>query len=183
MIKARHDVVLGVAIAGVFAMTAACGITRYQQQAKAAEARANLGIIAKDAASAYEREKLSETALLPGTQTAVFRALCASAKSTVPASAASIKGVKYQSSAAEWNEGSPTEGWQCLRFTMDVPQYFMYGYAATGGGNPTGSAFTATANGDLNGDGNLSTYTITGAVDSSGILNVTPSITEVNPFE
>ena len=79
---------------------------------------------------------------------------------------------------SEWN----TAGWACLKFSLDQPQYFQYNYdvtATTG----AGATFTATANGDLNGDLVLSTFTLQGSIGSGNVLNVAPNITEVNPEE
>jgi len=60
---------------------------------------------------------------------------------------------------------------------MTDPQYYMYAYSAptvTG----TSAAFTATANGDLNGNGVLSTFSIAGSVSTKGAINVAPTMTE-----
>lgn len=168
-------------VIGTFAATTACGVTRYQQQAKAAEARNALGQIGKGAAAAFEREQMP-TVIAAGQAVGVVHALCATAANTVPSSAAQIKGIKYMSSPSDWS-GSATEGWQCLHFQMDAPQYFMYGYAAKGASAP-GDSFTATAKGDLNGDGVLSQYTLTGTVAAGGSdVDVAPSIVEKDPFE
>ena len=60
----------------------------------------------------------------------------------------------------------------------------MYNYTSDGNSaaNPpvTGTQFTATANGDLNGDGVLSTFTIIGAV-ATGNLYIAPTIAEKAP--
>jgi len=58
----------------------------------------------------------------------------------------------------------------------------MYSYTATST-NAIGGTYTATANGDLNGDGVLSTFTMTGTIGSGMVLNTSPSILEVNPEE
>ena len=42
-------------------------------------------------------------------------------------------------------------------------QYYMYSYAVTGSGTNVGDSFVAGAQGDLNGDGVLSLFQITGA--------------------
>ncbi len=53
----------------------------------------------------------------------------------------------------------------------------MYGYTAV-----IASSYTATANGDLNGNGVLSTFSIQGAV-VNGVLNNSPTVAEVNADE
>jgi hypothetical protein len=74
-------------------------------------------------------------------------------------------------------------GWYCLRFELDQPQYYAYSYSATGTLGAAGDTFLAQANGDLNGDGILSTFTLGGLVDTSMILNVAPNIGETAPEE
>jgi hypothetical protein len=64
-------------------------------------------------------------------------------------------------SVQEWTEGEPDQGFRCLRFQMDEPNHYQYDYASTG---PEGR-FTATARGDLDGDGETSEYVQDGAVD------------------
>ena len=72
-------------------------------------------------------------------------------------------------------------GFACLKFTMDAPQYYMYGYLATVTGS-AGDSFTATANGDLNGDTVQSTFMIVGSVANNNVL-VGPNIIETDPEE
>jgi hypothetical protein len=92
--------------------------------------------------------------------------------------------MKYQSVPREWSAdaSTPRTGFACLKFEMDYPQYYMYSYRAHGTKSP-GDSFTATANGDLDGNGVLSTFSIAGKVDASGKLDVQPSIAETRPEE
>jgi type IV pilus assembly protein PilA len=177
------ELMIVVAIVGILAVLAIYGVRKYLANAKTAEARNSLGQMGKDAATAFERESMAGTVLGTGVSSALSRQLCNSATATVPAGKASIAGAKYQSSPAEWNKDAATAitGFACLKFSMDQPQYYMYGYA--GGGGASGSIFTATANGDLNGDTNLSTFSLTGTVNGALVLNVAPNIVETNPEE
>ncbi|HEX3850203.1 MAG TPA: hypothetical protein VHW01_04505, partial [Polyangiaceae bacterium] len=166
------------------------GVRKYITNAKTAEARNSLGQMSKDASTAYSREGMAGTVLTIGNSTAVVNNLCVSAGNTVPATKAGIQGRKYQSSPAEWNTGSQTVGWQCLKFSMQDPQYFMYGYvsdAANGTAPVAGNTFTTSANGDLNGDGNLSTFSIAGQLQSASgsglVVTIAPTIVETNPDE
>jgi type IV pilus assembly protein PilA len=179
------ELMIVVAIVGILAVLAVYGVRKYIANAKTAEARNSLGQIGKDASAAYEREGMSASVLTIGNSTGIVRQLCSNASSTVPAAKSSIKGQKYQSSPVEWNADAATagKGFACLRFVMNDPQYFMYGYS--GGGSTTGSTFAATANGDLNGDDSLSTFTVRGQIQSAAtgglVLTVAPNIDEVNP--
>jgi len=179
------ELMIVVAIVGILAVLAIYGVRKYLANAKTAEASNSLGQIAKNAATEYEKESMTATILAPGSVAGVSRKLCASelGNGFVPSSASSIKGQKYQSSAADWNAGNVTNvGFACLKFTMDAPQYYMYGYLATVTGS-AGDSFTATANGDLNGDSVESTFQITGSVNTSMVLNIAPNMLSVNPEE
>jgi type IV pilus assembly protein PilA len=178
------ELMIVVAIVGVLAVLAVYGVRRYIASSKTAEARNQLGQIGKDAQTAYEKETMAAAVLSQGTSTSVLRALCKSATKTVPqGGVTAIKGRKYQSSPAEWTVDAATNaGFSCLKFEIDQPQYYLYNYTATVTG-AVGDSFTASANGDLNGDGVLSTFTWTGTVGSGLVLNLAPNMNEVNPEE
>jgi len=57
----------------------------------------------------------------------------------------------------------------------------MYSYGPVNTDSVAGS-FVATANGDLNGDGILSTFSVTGQA-YSGAVAISPNIQETNPEE
>jgi type IV pilus assembly protein PilA len=177
------ELMIVVAIVGILAVLAIYGVRKYLANAKTAEATNSLGQISKLAAAAYERESMAGTVLTTSTSAALSRALCKAASATVPTAIASVQGKKYQSALSEWNkdEGG-NSGFSCLKFTMDSPQYYLYNYAA-GGTGAAGDTFTATANGDLNGDGIESTFVVLGTVNSSYILNIAPNLISINPEE
>ena len=109
------------------------------------------------------------------------------ATGTVPSAASFIQGKKYQANPAigvDWNKDSATAGigFACLKYEMSTPQYFMYNYLSDSSATTTGTWITATANGDLNGDGTLSTFTLLGGI-AGGELLLAPAIAEVNPEE
>ena len=179
------ELMIVVAIIGVLAALAIYGVRKYLNNAKTAEAREALGRISKDASAAYTRENMAATLIAPGSASGISNRLCGKADNSVPASKDSIKAMKYQSAPSEWNQGSQTAGWECLKFTMQDPQYFMYSYTAT---NPTADdgSMVASAQGDLNGDGNLSTFSLAGGVKKEGSVKVfvtAPNISELNPDE
>ncbi len=172
------ELMIVVAIVGILAVLAVYGVRKYLSNAKTAEARNALGQISKDALAAYERESMSPLVLLPGASTAVSRAPCLTEPNNPIPAATSIKGKKWQSAPSNWNGGAATiSGFACLHFAMDQPQYYSYTYTAV-----PATSFTATANGDLNGDGTLSTFSITGTVQSA-VLNIAPGIFEMAPDE
>ena len=179
------ELMIVVAIVGILAVLAVYGVRKYIANAKTTEARNSLGQIAKDSATAYEKESMKATILSPGSSTGIIRALCYSAANTVPSVITGISGDKYQSTKADWANTADAKinaGWPCLKFSIDQPQYFMYTYTGDSTG-ATKSSFVATANGDLNGDGNYSTFTITGQVSTDMILNIAPNVSENQPDE
>jgi len=182
------ELMIVVAIVGILAVLAIYGVRKYLANAKTAEARNSLGQIAKNQAAEYEGEHMQSTVLPQGSSAALSRGLCASETSTVPGTITNIGGKKYQSSVADWNVGAgsatvPPFGFVCLKFTMDAPQYYAYGFTSTGTAGASGDSFTATANGDLNGDAVYSTFSVTGKINSSFALNIAPNMLEVNPEE
>ena len=75
----------------------------------------------------------------------------------------------------------PHTGFACLQ-SLDSPQYYMYSYRAQGR-TAKGDGFTAVANGDSNGDGATSTFSVSGKVGPSDVLATEPQIEETNPQE
>jgi type IV pilus assembly protein PilA len=174
------ELMIVVAIIGVLAVLAIYGVRKYIANAKTAEARNSLGQIAKDAAAAVEREKGMTPILATGTQSTFVRGFCSSS-TTVPSSGTPPPAQKYQSSPSEWNTGSSVAGWQCLKFSLEEPQYFAYQYLSSDTSPSTGN-FSAVAHGDLNGNTNTSTFLISGLA-YSGAVAISPNIQETNPEE
>jgi type IV pilus assembly protein PilA len=169
-----------IAIVGVLAVLAIYGVRKYIASSKTTEARNSLGQISKDAATAFERDSGNSAVLAIG-GTSVFRSLCAT---TTKVPAAPPVSAKYQSSPADWGGPGATgagTNWACLKFTLEPAQYYAYQYVA---GNVTSTAgfYSATAEGDLNGDGNTSLFTVYGSVQS-GVLATSPTIGEVDAEE
>jgi type IV pilus assembly protein PilA len=111
-----------------------------------------------------------------------MRMFCQAAPGTVPAAITSVKAQKYQSTKADWSSSTDnTVGWQCLKFSIDEPQYYMYQYTGVGTDANAGS-FTANAFGDLNGDGVESTFSVMGS-SLNGVVTISPNVQETNPEE
>jgi type IV pilus assembly protein PilA len=177
------ELMIVVAIIGILSLLAAYGVRKYIANAKTTEARNSLGRMASAATISYEHENMSSPVLASGSTSALTRAFCKGASLPVPGSVAVIAGHKYQSTFADWNaDGASNSGFACLHFTIDQPQYYMYSYSTSGTANP-GDSFTATANGDLNGDSVVSTFQLTGAISNAYTINVAPNMVEVNAEE
>jgi type IV pilus assembly protein PilA len=178
------ELMIVVAIVGILAVLAIYGVRKYLANAKTAEARNSLGQIGKDAATAFEKESMAGAILGTGATAGLSRNLCIGiASHSVPGALGSVKGMKYQSAPSEWNvDAAGNSGFACLKFSMDQPQYYMYSYTSPGGGT-AGASFLAMANGDLNGDGAASTFSLTGSVNTEFALNVAPNMIEIQPEE
>lgn len=158
--------VLLVPMLGIFAVLSVYGVRKYIANAKTAEARSTVAQIAKSAVRAYENESADGT-----------RRLCASASQPVPADRKLVSARKYQSSSEDWQrDATANAGFACLRFSMPTAQYFQYVYEASATG------FVVRAHGDLNGDGEFSTFEIKGEVQGDQVV-VSPTILEKNPDE
>jgi type IV pilus assembly protein PilA len=146
---------------GPCSVMAIYGVRKYLANAKTAEARNVVGQLARLSLSAYERDGR----------------LCPSASRPVPADVSQVRGVKYRPASGEWEaDASKRAGFACLGFMMDTPQYFQYVYTSDG------QSFAAEAHGDLNGDGQTSTFRIVGKV-VDGSLMIAPNLEEISPEE
>ncbi|MFO0614022.1 MAG: hypothetical protein U0414_15625 [Polyangiaceae bacterium] len=128
------------------------GISRYLLSAKTAEAKNTLLAISRAIREAMEKEG-GTGAKFPASSTAV--------PAEVP------KGKHVQSDPAEWKVPS----WSAIRFSILDPQYFRYRWETA----PDGKSLTVIAEGDLDGDGKLSTYKLKMELGPDGV-KVDPKI-------
>ncbi|WP_437494452.1 prepilin-type N-terminal cleavage/methylation domain-containing protein [Sorangium sp. So ce1014] len=175
------ELMIVVAIIGVLAALAIFGVRRYLASAKSSEAKNTVGAISRGAVAAFERETSNSEILTPGgTSAAASHSLCASA---APVPDAVPAGGKYQPNTApdeDFEEGTETEGWPCLRFAMTQPIYYQYHYynAARVPNQTDEPAVTGTTYFEAGALGNLdadtpavySVFTRLGEVDANGQL-------------
>ncbi len=95
-----------------------------------------------------------------GSGTGPFVHLFCSSGAKVPATPPLAQKVKTPSTS--WQSVT----WQCLKFSINEPQFYAYQYIATGTG-PL-AQYTATAEGDLDGNGVTSRFELRGAGSSTG---------------
>ncbi len=143
------ELMIVVAIIGVLAALAIYGVARYLKHSKIAEATSNLGAIETGARVQYAQE----TPFL-GDQNKFVHTFCPSAPLTpgaVPVAS------RIRVPTEQWN----LPGWACLKFAMSAPQFYAYKYESN---EQTGTAavYTASAFGDLDGNGTTSTFELTG---------------------
>lgn len=180
-----------VAILGVLASLAIYGVSEYFASAKTAEAKNTVGAISRAAASAFEREVSASELLAAGAAGSLsYSALCGSATNPIPKSGIPA-GNKLNPDPADQVESDPKNGWTCLRFTMTQPVLYQYNYqkdAATSAGKQgaptyTSPYFEASAVGDVNNNGVLSTFARGGQVDTNGQLSVATLVFADSEYE
>jgi type IV pilus assembly protein PilA len=132
------------------------------------------------------------------TVTKAAAGLCDSSTS-VPSSMSSVTGKKYQPNpapGADYNTGDRFTGWRCLQFSIASPQFYQYRYKIDGppvnvtlpkGGTPPGlsrdETWSASAQGDTDGDGKTSWFVLEGYTNDRGEIVQAPAIATENPEE
>ena len=167
------ELMIVVAIIGVLAALAIYGVRRYLASAKTSEAKNTVGAIARGGAAAFERETTASQIVAEGAaSTQASHQLCASA-AAVPGTAP--PGRKYQPNSAvntDFENGNAQDGWKCLRFSMNQPIYYSYGYIANGawrtGATAPTNGFEASALGDIDGDTVNSQFARMGDINIDG---------------
>ena len=153
------EVMIVVAIIGVIASLATYGVVRYLKHAKTAEATRALSNIETGSKAQFQLDVDVGGA---GTGPFVHR-FCPDSTLNPPSTGLPV-GAKVKAPAGDWNDAA----WKCLRFSINDPQFYQYKYV--GNTTQTGSAatYSATANGDLDGNGVRSTFQLTGRGGANG---------------
>ena len=190
------ELMIVVAIIGILAVLAIYGVSRYLKSAKTAEATNNIGALQKNATEALTREKMSGQYQAPGSVVGLSYGFCESepgssaTKGSVPVAVPA--GQKYVSGAGDWQAGKgkgtggSDAGFMCLKFSVDQPQYYQYGYSITGPGTAAGDGVDIVALGDLDGNGVTSLFLMHGQIETQGTgtsLVWAPKTAETNPEE
>jgi type IV pilus assembly protein PilA len=158
------ELMIVVAIIGVLAALATYGVARYLKHAKTAEATRSLG-----AMETGNKVRFAADTDTSGTGKGPFNHFfcgCAGtavgATSACSALAAVPLGKRATAPAGTYN----IDPWVCLKFNLMEPQFYQYSYGA--GGSASGANYTATAIGDLDGNGVQSVFTLNGAGSTTG---------------
>jgi type IV pilus assembly protein PilA len=180
------ELMIVIAIIGILAALAIYGVTRFIGSSKSAEARQTVGAISRAAQAAYERQTAPSEALAPGSMSqASSQSLCGTAN---PVPATIPVGQKYQPNPAagqDFENGTATTGWPCLRFRISDPIAYQYSYvsgSAPISNQPANPGFEAGAQGDVDGDGVISQFALTGQIQS-GALTRSTQVFVVNESE
>jgi type IV pilus assembly protein PilA len=154
-----------VAMLGTLSALSIYGVRRYVQSSKTAEAKNTIFAIARGMVAYVERENVdAKGKLLPH--------LCPPNAAAVPKDVPA--GKKYMSSESDWS-GT----WKDLRFMMSSPQYYRYRVETSANRKKC----TAIAEGDLDGNGKLSKFSVSVEIDAKGAVKMGKDITVENEFE
>ena len=126
------ELMIVVAIVGILAVLAVFGVRKYLTSAKSAEATNTMGELQRLSIAAYERESAPAELVIGASSAGASHSLCTTA-AVVPLALTAVANKKYTASTTAGNDydtGSSTAGWKCLKFTMNSPQAYQYGYYA-----------------------------------------------------
>lgn len=142
------------ALAAVLTAVGMYSIARYVRHAKTAEAQSSLASLATSAASFYDTSDATQPTGASKQDVQAMRHFPPSSRVSVPEDPLTVRAQRYQSNMADW-AASP---WRDLHFSIVQPQCYQYAFDATGAG--ASAKATVTAEGDLDGDGHRSLYSI-----------------------
>lgn len=151
------ELMIVVAIIGVLASLAIYGVARYLKHAKTAEATRSLGAIENGARQQYQRETPWGD---PSSQMWVHT-FC---PTDGPTPAVPPPASKAPLVPGQWD----TPGWACLKFVMVGPTFYSYAFTSSTTLTGTDAQYTASAYGDLDGNGTASTFRVVGRGGSQG---------------
>jgi hypothetical protein len=165
------------ALAAILSAVGMYALARYVRHGKTAEARESITRLASGAADFYNRSDATQPSGAAPQAVHAMRHFPASSRSPVPDDPLSVRGKKYQSNAMDWSV-SP---WKDLGFSIVQPQCYQYSFESQGAG-ATAKA-VVTAEGDLDGDGTRSKYSLTVAPDESLTAGVRTEMVRTDPEE
>ena len=139
------ELMIVVVILGILAAVAIPAFTRYVKRSKTSEATGNISKIYQGEVSYFNQS--SEQSI------ASFASAAATPSGTLSAS-------KFPAQPTAFTGNS---GWSAIGFSVDSPLYYAYTAVADG------TSFTATANGDIDGDTVPSTFSRSAALNAGEI--------------
>jgi type IV pilus assembly protein PilA len=166
------ELMIVVVILGILAAIAIPAFIKYVRNAKTAEAKENLAYIFRESTTYFQGDRVERGVTGAGIL-AQFPEPAALTPGAVP------PGTRVLTTA--WNGN---ETWNALKFSIADPHYYAYEYESTGSSSAgSASLFTARARGDLDGDGNESTFERVGTVNDQLEVQGSGGLYEHQPTE
>jgi type IV pilus assembly protein PilA len=156
------ELMIVVAIIGILAAVAIPAFIKYIRRAKTSEVHESLDKISTGAKTYFQTEHVAPATGLP-----LAKQFPASVARTPATACASQTGAKCAGGDPGWTNTS----WQSLHFSLENAHYYDYQFASSG--TDTGSQFTITARGDLDGDTVIATWIRDANVNAEFDVNVT----------
>jgi len=174
------ELMIVVAIIGILAAIAIPAFINYVKRSKTSEAGANLKAMFQGAAAYYEAENWGQGMVTAG-GTAAASTHCTvpdAGQSTTPSDAKKV--IDWTGEAAAFTS---------VNFAPADPLYYDYNIDASpdtstcGNGPDDTTVYTFLANGDLDGDGTLSTFRLEAGTNPDNALYRAPGINQVDALE
>lgn len=147
------ELMIVVAILGILAAVAIPAFLKYIKRSKTSEATMNIRKMYDGAVSYFSSEYADSTGNILANQFP---------ENAIQPDAAPTE-AKYD--PVDWDGSTDNGTWTALQFAVSDPHYYQYQYNSTNNtADPNQSVFTASAFGDLDGDGTQSTFVRFGSV-------------------
>lgn len=164
------DLLTFLGLAAIIGAIAMYGVARYVRHAKTTEAVGSVTTLAAAAARHYDESDSSQPTGADPSRVHAMRTFPATSRVPVPEDPLNVRGKRYQSNQAEW----AVSPWKEMRFSIVQPQCYQYAFESDGAGAVAKA--TVTAQGDLDGDGVRSTYSLGIAPDDALSAKVAPTM-------
>jgi len=165
------------ALAAILSAIGMYALARYVRHNKTTEALESVTRLASGAADYYNRSDATQPAGAHPQDVHAMRHFPPSSRAPVPEDPLSVRARKYQSNAMDW----AVSPWRELGFSIVQPQCYQYSFEAQGWG--ASAKALVVAEGDLDGDGTRSRYSLSIAPDANLNAVVSNDMERTSPEE